>query len=255
MPSRWSTIAVLILWGLLVNAAPGSPHVEERWIQAIRNADLAELEALVGAGVPPDLATRHGKTALMVTARRGDIALVRRLIEAGADVDRASYSGGSALMYAAAGGSERTVELLLERGAAVNARGANGWTALTIAAVKGHGGIVRRLLSSGADPNVPDMFQWTPLMRASYEGRAEVVEILLDHHATRTAARSDRGATALHYGALQGDERIVRMLLARGADPRVADEQGRTPEELAQRAGHARVARLLHAAARRGRGR
>jgi ankyrin repeat protein len=43
---------------------------------------------------------------------------------------------------------------------------------------------------------------------------------------------------------------MARLLLARGADPRLTDDQGRTPIDIAKEGGHTAVVALLEAAGR-----
>ena len=151
----------------------------------------------------------------------------------------------SAAAFAAIRGDIETQTVLVDAGADVNALGGFDWTALMIASVKGHTDAVRQLLDRGADPNLRDIYGWTPLMRAVYEGRDSVAQALLEQPDVDLNARNDQGATALYLAAVQGNERLARALLLAGADPRMADRDGRTPESVAIAAGHADVAKLL----------
>jgi hypothetical protein len=51
--------------------------------------------------------------------------------------------------------------------------------------------------------------------------------------------------TPLHFAAWQGNADIVRMLLARKADPNAVDSQKRTPLALAKEKGHTTVIKFL----------
>ena len=53
------------------------------------------------------------------------------------------------------------------------------------------------------------------------------------------------GNSPLHYAAQSGEADAVRLLLSRGADPYVENEQGECPRDLAVVAGYARVAEIL----------
>ncbi|KAK3402492.1 hypothetical protein B0T20DRAFT_341491, partial [Sordaria brevicollis] len=53
------------------------------------------------------------------------------------------------------------------------------------------------------------------------------------------------GATALHYAAFHGDEDMVKFLLGQGADTRVQDQFGLTPQAIAAVQGHEFRAQLL----------
>lgn len=53
------------------------------------------------------------------------------------------------------------------------------------------------------------------------------------------------GNTLLHSAAASGDVREVKRLLAAGADPRIANRDGRTPLQVAKLARKARVCAIL----------
>lgn len=88
----------------------------------------------------------------------------------------------------------------------------------------------------------PDQDDETP------EDPLPMIEALLDAGAEINAA-SRQGLTALHVAAALGLCKVVRLLLARGADPALRDEgfAGAAPFDYAVQAGHTEVAELLRA--------
>lgn len=217
----------------------------EAFLAALERGDLDGAARLLDTGVDVDARRTDGKTLLILAAKESDVVLVRKLIAAGADVNATTDNGGTALMFAAIRGDVATQAALIDAGANVNAVGGFDWTALMVATVKGHLHAARQLLDSGADPNLRDIYGWTPLMRAVYEGRHQVVQALLEHPGIQVDVRNDKGATALYLAAARGDAPLARALLLAGADPRMADRKGRTPEHVARAAGHEAVAKLL----------
>ena len=165
----------------------------------------------------------------------GDAKLVARLIALGA-VRR----GSDALL--SAGGqnnAEVSMRLLADAGADVNARMKKPYdeTALMRAAYLGAEATVGALLDTGADVNGANTFGETALWLAARQNRPRVVELLLKRGAdpnrlTRPNPQwfSD-GGNALNVAVDKGCMECARLLLARGADPRVADANGRTPED------------------------
>lgn len=238
-------LAVAAQTTLMAGPVLAGQVASEEFLGALERGDLDRAARLVDAGVDVDMHRSDGKTLLILAARESDVILVRKLIAAGADVNATTENGGTALMFAAIPGDMEVQSALLEAGADVNAIGGFDWTALMVATVKGHTAAVRQLLARGADPNLHDIYGWTPLMRAVYENRADVAQALLERADTQLDARNDQGATALYLAAVKGNEPLVRALLLAGADPRMADRDGRTPETVAVAAGHEGVARLL----------
>lgn len=91
----------------------------------------------------------------------------------------------------------------------------------------------------------------TPLQRAAMRQQADAVDALLEQGAS-VGAENQRGRTALHYAVLRGQQgtdyslRMVRALLAHGADPNHTDATNRAPIDLAiERGTHAVVRALL----------
>jgi len=144
------------------------------------------------------------------------------------------------------------IRLLLDRGADPNQRikvraevhQANtslwlkeaGATPLLRAALCGDLTLVRLLLAHGADPLIPTFDMTTPLMAASGVGWAEgftfqyseeetveLVKLLLEKGAAINAANKD-GITALHGAAYKGADKVVQLLVDRGADLAAKDK-------------------------------
>jgi len=86
---------------------------------------------------------------------------------------------------------------------------------------------IRRMLADGADPNAPEgVNDWTPLIHAVHKNQLGSVAALLDGHADPN--RAVNGGTPLMWAAGYGYTPIVRLLLSRGADPRIRDLDGDT---------------------------
>jgi ankyrin repeat protein len=63
-------------------------------------------------------------------------------------------------------------------------------------------------------------------------------------------ARQQAGYTALHAAARHGDEELVDLLLAHGADPSLRSDDGKDAAAHARDQGHDRLADRLQPAAR-----
>jgi hypothetical protein len=85
-------------------------------------------------------------------------------------------------------------------------------------------------------------------MLASMEGHVGMVRLLLPHLGAKGLEERDRRwdeSTALHYAAEHGQEEVVALLLASGAEAHVMNKQRNTPFMLACMRGRIGVVRLL----------
>ncbi|KAJ8626424.1 hypothetical protein MRB53_019731 [Persea americana] len=85
---------------------------------------------------------------------------------------------------------------------------------LHFAAAKGHNEIVMLLLENGADVNSRNYCGQTALMHACRYGHWEVVQTLLLFRSNVTRADYLSGRTALHFAAVNGHVRCIRLLVA-----------------------------------------
>jgi ankyrin repeat protein len=79
----------------------------------------------------------------------------------------------------------------------------------------------------------------TPLIYSTIESDLQAVEILLSHYSIKVNEKDGLGNTALHYNVSKpemspDDIEIGRLLIAAGADTASANQEGQTPEDLAQ---------------------
>jgi ankyrin repeat protein len=222
-----------------------------------------KVRMLLAAGADANAATKAGRTALIIAAgRAGGIDAVRLLLAAGARVDTADQIGVTALENAAAGGDLATVRLLVEKGASVTVSDKAGFTPLHGAVAANDLVRVRLLLSKGADPNAANMFsgkvrhgnialtKMTPLILAAAHGSSDMVSALLAGGG-KVNVQDTRGMTPLMVAvaAQNRDLKVVRALLAAGADTNAADAYGDSVLDWARRTGHPEAVKLLAGAA------
>ena len=136
---------------------------------------------------------------------------------------------------AASQGDVAAMKKLLDMGLDPNARDATGYTPLISAARAGNVSMIRLLTSRGADPNLRDaaVNSWTPLLHAVHKGQPGSIAALLDAGADANGSDS-YGTTPLMMAAGYGYTDIVRILLARGANPRLPTREGITAIDLAR---------------------
>jgi ankyrin repeat protein len=200
--------------------------------KAVKAGDVQGVRALLKSGADANARSGDGSTPLLWAAHRGNLEIARALVAAKASVDAANDYGVTPLLQASRTGDAAMVELLLRAGANPSKAHPEGETPLLAASRTGSVPTVRLLLARGVDVNAAEGFQrTTPLMWAAAEGHRDVVDLLLEAgadpnkqgHITSLSARHNAdhptgGFTALMFAARNGDEPLVRTLVARGAN-------------------------------------
>ena len=138
---------------------------------------------------------------------------------------------------------------LAHPGTDLEARAANGNTALMMAAFKRKRPAVQALLDKGAKLNGSS---WTALHYAAASGDDEIVRLLLARGAQlNPLSPLKSGAyTPLMMAAREGHDGTALLLMEKGADPRLVNSEGLSAVQLAERAGKPRVAAAIARAMR-----
>ncbi|CAM9419719.1 unnamed protein product [Ectocarpus sp. 12 AP-2014] len=271
-----------------MNSTPIGDAGEIVHCAASQGLTLAVQALLAEEHIACDAKDRFGKTPLHWAAGQGHIDIVLALMDAGAMVDSRDHFKATPLMLAALGGHEHVVRCLLYAGAGAPNRyncqrschTELRSTALHYAARGGHVGVITALLSAGFCKGQPDE---TGVTAAEISAR---VGLASSREATRRLLGGDRGGklvydyvsvvsqdvatvnglvqggafldwqdshrrrSPLHRAVYFGHFRILKILLAAGANPNVADNHAVTPLHMVAVKGcEAEAAELLCAGA------
>ena len=173
------------------------------------------------------------------------------------------FGGMTALLYAAREGYLDSAKALVEGGADINEVSGDKYTPLVLAIANGHLGVAEYLLEKGADPNkaaatgltplyatidikwAPKAWVPNPVLDQEKISYLQLMSNLLDHGANinaRIDAKSwfrsygggtawvdEAGATAFWRAAEALDLDAMRLLIKRGADPKIPNKLGDTP--------------------------
>jgi ankyrin repeat protein len=204
------------------------------WAAAEGHAEVVKL--LLAGGADPALSSAAstkperrppgGMTALLFAARQGKLEAARALLDGGADVNQAGADTTSPLLIAVVNGHYELASLLLERGANPNVADSNGRTPL-YAAVD-----LRNVQWSQAPaPELPQATHLAMITQLLDAGADPALKITgkVGHRGSFDMRWADlKGGTAFSRAAWNGDVEIMRLLIERGADPKVVTEKGET---------------------------
>lgn len=154
------------------------------------------------------------------------------------------YLQQRALVDAAKRGDARAVEALLDQGVSVKARGET-LSAFEYAIQSGDTRIVNAFLAHGANVQAPSPSGSTPLAFAVRCRQPAMVKVLLARGADPNARDGIIGMTPLMWAAGDGRTEIVRALIEHGADVDAMSETGVTPLIAAVSGRRTAVVKLL----------
>ncbi|KAF5557177.1 ankyrin protein [Fusarium phyllophilum] len=196
-----------------------------------------------------DVCGRNSRTALIEAAAVGDLALIEKLIRKGANVDHQDHKGDTALMKACIDDQADVIELLLAANARLGIKNAEGETALSNAAQRCEEGSIKRLLRHSRNPAIRDQHAGTVLISASQYKRLDIVSLILEDAELKPASKHID--IVLSESCSREREKVVRLLIARGANPNTKSTKGGIPRPLLTHAiyeaGDAVVLLLLEA--------
>jgi ankyrin repeat protein len=206
-------------------AAQDSGSSSDAFYSAIRENDLARLQALLESGADVNAGDpRGGSTPLMHAALVGSVESMTLLLGHGANVNAVNTSGATALMMSVTDIDK--VRLLVGRGADVNIATRRGRTALLLAAMSdGSAPIVRLLMAHGAKAQAVDALKVTAVHAATRGGDYETVRIMVDAD-LRVDDADFAGFTPLMGAAFGGNVPAVELLLSKGANVNAVSGDG-----------------------------
>jgi len=210
-----------------------------------------------------------GAAAAAADANQPDDGAAPPTTGGGRNGQAAVLDGGALtpLIYAVRADSLDSVKVLLAAGADVNQVTGYGWSPLLVATQNRYYKLGAYLIDRGADVNLANKGMWTPLYLATDNRNIEsgdypvrkgdmdhldFIKLLIDKGANVNARMKDssqtrtvftnqwldeNGATAFLRASQSGDIVLMKLLLAHGADPKIATNLGVTALQVASGIG------------------
>jgi ankyrin repeat protein len=230
---------------------------------AAESGDKETVGLLLSKGADVNAKDAYDRTALIFAVGSGNDEIAELLISKGADINAKNSMGETALAVAAFYGRKETAELLISKGVDVNIKDNYNNTALMTTVYLGNDEIAELLISKGADVNIKDTRG--TVLKSRFSGINSIIDTILDPNNkngywqdvsptevrlkpnsnikegdVKEIAKDDfdkiwailqrvlQGKTALIFAAERGNNKMVELLISKGADINAKDEEGRT---------------------------
>lgn len=230
-----------------VNNLASNRKEDSQLIIAAQKGNVKDLEAALNDSRVniDEIGKLSGKTALMFACQNGHKRIVEILLSKGANPHVLSEWGSNSAAREAVKGYHVEILKLLLLSKRVNTpcRLSIGY-ALIEATIKGRNDIVKLLLASGADPNVEgsnendSLRSTSALIEAININRKDIVQLLLDNGADINMQSTVIGSTPLMLAASRENEAMIKLFLAKGADPNLRNIHGQTALDYAKSERH-----------------
>jgi ankyrin repeat protein len=250
-------VKVLLAHGADVNAKENyRGQTALMWAAAERHADVVKLLLEHGAdwkvqsqaretNIPKLSAAssvtplaRGGLAALHFAAREGDIETGRVMLDAGVDINQADADGTSALVVSILNKRYSYAKFLLDRGADPNIVDVRGRAAL-YAAIDMRNQDYSAMPAHKEDDALPSLDLIGALLDRHANPNAQLIKYLPGRSGMDAGDTTlGGGTTPLMRAARAGDAAVMRLLLAKGADPNLTTKDGNTALQFAAGVGY-----------------
>lgn len=199
-----------------------SVELNEQLLQAAAQGERSKIQDLLSEDIDINVQDANKRTAVMIATYNNDVEMARMLIEAGADVNIQDDRQNNPFLYAGAEGYLEILNFTITAGADSSITNRYGGTALIPASEHGYLDVVQELLTTTAvDVNHVNNLGWTALIEAiilndGNQRQQQVVQLLIAHGANVKIA-DNKNISPLQHAKAKGFHEIVQILLQAGA--------------------------------------
>lgn len=178
-----------------------------------------------------------------------DYHYVKKAIKSGINIDVTNNRGQSALMIATYNRNLKLVELLIANEANVNLQDDQLNSSFLHAGEEGYLEIIQ-LVSAKADVKITNRYGSMAISAASENAHYDTLKWLLENTTSDVNYANNIGWTALLVSVILGDGtekyvKIIQLLMSYGASPNIADRDGMTAVEYAEKLGYKKIVAVL----------
>lgn len=171
---------------------------------------------------------RGGVTAFLFAAREGDIESAKVMLNTGVDINQVDVDGTNALVFSLMNKRYSFARFLLEKGADPNLLDVKGRGAL-YAAVDIRNEDYSAMPSRKEEDALPSLEAVKDLLAHGAKPNVQLTKNLPGRSGMDSGdVTLDEGATPLMRAARAGDSAVMRLLLDKGADPKLTTKDGNT---------------------------
>ncbi|XP_067653192.1 ankyrin-3-like [Haliotis asinina] len=185
-------------------------------------------------------------TPVLLAAYHGKKEVFDILVKRGADLSVTDEDGDNILHVACRGGNAKIVNyILMQNIVHINSKGDEDMTPVLIAAYHGNNEAFDILVKRGADLSVTDEDGDNILHVACRGGNAKIVNYILMQNIVHINSKGDEDMTPVLIAAYHGNNEAFDVLVKRGADLTVIDEDGDNILHVACRGGNAKIVNYI----------
>ncbi|EFA85460.1 hypothetical protein PPL_01417 [Heterostelium album PN500] len=213
--------------------ATSSPFNNYNYMKCILYGEVEDLEEILKEKEDIEVKDNAGNTLVMLAAREGRDDMVEKLIEMGADLTVRNKTGHSLFHMACYSGDVGMVESLLDN-IDIQSRDNVGATGLHIATERAHLRLVQYLCQNVEElVDLKDNRGLTAFHYAAMDGDQRIANIFIDHYKAINPklidAQDHSGMSALHWAAALGRHNIANKLISAGANINLLDGDNESP--------------------------
>lgn len=200
-------------------------------LYAVTTGNLEIVELLINHGADVNKPRNDGSTALMLAIYHNHIDIVRLLICRGANIKATNQNGLFPLAIAAYAKNNNIAKILIGAGADLNQPSANQ-TVLHIAVLRNNLELIYLLLRNNADMYLFNRCGVSAFSLAITMGNIKAVDLFLKQGINLNHSTDILQNSGLHTAAIFNQREILRLLVSKGGNLRLLNENNETAIEL-----------------------